>query len=70
MLVQLLEPNISFLGLPELLLPVGLSRLRCLELVLLAGLDHVRQQLFLGELVPTLEVEHGEDLVQLDNLNI
>ena len=69
MLVQLPEPNVSFLGLPESLLPVGLRGLRCLVLVLLTGLAQVRQLLLLGDLVPTLEVELVEGLVQLDNLN-
>ena len=43
---------------------------RCLLLVLLVGLVQVRQQLLLGDLVLALEVELGEGLVQLDNLNI
>ena len=67
-LVELLEPNVSVLDLPE---PVLLHRLcvsRCFVLDLLAGLVQVRQVLLLGDLVPTLEVEHIEDLVRLDNL--
>ena len=70
MLVQLLEPNVSFLGLTEPLLPAGLSVLRCLVLLLLAGLVQVRQQLLLGELFPALEVELGDGLAQFDNLHI
>ena len=42
---------------PFPLLPAGLMYSVAVELVLLAGLVQMRQQLLLGELVPTLEVE-------------
>ena len=67
-IVQLLELEVSFLGLPVPLLPAGLSGLRCLGLVLL-NLLLVRQQQLL-EVDPTLEVELDEGLAQFDNLNI
>ena len=70
MLVLLLEPEVSVLGLSELLLLHGLCVPLCLVLDLLAGLVQVRQLLLLGDFVPTLEVEHVEGLVRLDNLNI
>ena len=65
--VQLLELEVSFLGLPGPLLPAGLSGLRCLGLVVL-DLLLVRQQQLLG-VDPTLEVELVEGLAQFDNIN-
>ena len=70
-IVQLLQLDVSILGPPVPLLPAGLCALRCLELVLLAGLVQVQQQQLLGGLVPTLEVELGVgELAHFDNLNI
>ena len=70
-IVQLLQLDVSVLGLPVPLLPAGLGVLRCPELVLLAGLVQVRHLQLRGGLVPTLEVELGVgELAHFDNLNI
>ena len=59
-MVSWLQLNVTFLRPPSPLLDARLNVLRCLGLVLLAGLIQVRQQQLLGRFDPTLEEELDE----------
>ena len=50
-IVQLLQLNVSVLGLPVPLLPAGLNVLRCVGVDLLVGVLVVQQQQLLGQAI-------------------